>query len=193
MDKPAPWPLIVQRVGIGHYTVQLIIIIILFVIVLVAYNTTNIMMIDSIWCSIFTLLLGMTQDHPVLFCFSLCPLRLLSNLATCYCSASPCYRPPEEGQVIRLSPLYVPCSAEASSEVLTLQCYALSVIVLGQRHIPGYVCSHGQSWLLCWSCWWCCGSGTSKVRLAEPFLAYLLLIAHTAPTSYHDLTTRLLL
>ena len=35
--------------------------------------------------------------------------------------------------------------------------------------------------------------GTSKVRLAEPFLAYLLLIAHTAPTSYHDLTTRLLL
>ena len=37
------------------------------------------------------------------------------------------------------------------------------------------------------------GSGASKVRLAEPFLAYLLLIPHTAPTSHHDLTTRLLL
>ena len=34
----------------------------------------------------------------------------------------------QEGQVIRLSPLYVLSSAEASSEVLTLQCYTVIVL-----------------------------------------------------------------
>ena len=68
------------------------------------------------------------------------------------------------------------------------------VIVFGQGHLPDQVQGHG----------YCFGhvghvgvgvggSGASKVRLAEPFLAYLLLIPHTAPTSHHDLTTRLLL
>ena len=33
----------------------------------------------------------------------------------------------------------------------------------------------------------------SKVRLAEPFLAYLLLVPHTASAPHHDLTPRLLL
>ena len=129
--------------------------------------------------------------------YHLCPLIFVIHplymLLLCLSMLS---SPPRSGKLSGYL-LFMKCSAEASSEVLTLQCYCLSVVVMvfDQGPGPGQVQSRGH-WSISvttLSCWWCCGSGASKVRLAEPFLAYLLLIPHTASTSYHDLTTRLLL